>query len=132
MLVAELSLDLDMAAVEADYAAFESEFKLDVASRLGVGASRVAIRSVRAGSVIVTFAVLADLSGTATTMTELAAALTGAESLGGAAVLGSVVAVTVPTNGFEGGGLPGTGETVCDPSSAPACRRLRIFSDKAC
>jgi hypothetical protein len=55
----------------AERATFVASFEADVAASLGLPATRVLVQNVRAASVAVTFAVLADTTGTAVELTAL-------------------------------------------------------------
>jgi hypothetical protein len=89
-LMAELTLDKDIATIalgSAARATFEAAFASDVSWRLStastrIPASRVLVLAVRAASVAVEFAVLADDAGAAVQPSALAAALNGATIAG--------------------------------------------------
>ena len=90
--VAEATLDLDMSAIAEPAARleFEAGFAADLASSLGVDASRVVVRDIRGGSLVVNFEIMAADDGVSYSEDALQEAFdTGAlAELGGVPVAG--------------------------------------------
>lgn len=81
---AQLTVEVDIAYIAPDTAArasFELHFREDVAARLRVGTERVVIESIEAGSVLVTFSVLPDATGTALVPTVISSVFGGGQQV---------------------------------------------------
>ena len=89
---AKLTLNIDMSSITSTSlrAAFETNFKTDVAAHLEVTADRVVVNSVVSGSVIVDFHVLADASGI-----PIPTSVLNSKLISGASVAGSTLTVAV-------------------------------------